>query len=967
MKKNLLGFVAIAGMLFATSCAKEIGESAVTPSDGNAAVTFSISLENAIATRAISDGTGAKSLYYAAFNAAGEEVDSEQATLTGSDDKVTLTLVAGEEYTVAFWAQNSACDAYTVDWPNITVSYDGVLNNDETRDAFFASVQITANESASREVTLKRPFAQINFGVETSEGQTLPVAKSKMSLKGGNTTLDARTGAASGDAGTVTFDFNAVPAEKLVVTVQEQPKEYTYLSMSYLLVGAGSQKTMLDNVSFAFQNEGGETVGNTSYDLDNIPVQRNYRTNLLANTKTQDVEFTIVVDENYEGDDDKHDLPFKDGDEEDAASVTVSNISAEYSAETGNVTFSADFVYEGEGNVTANFVCTPAATGYALTRAAEGVVTIPAEVGEGQLTAEGKYDELGLKEGTDYTVTVEVNIDGKPAEVTPGEESEEPQAPSLNIPAESEPEPEYPSYTITSASELTEFKAKAKEPGFVKETVQDLTISGSDISEHDLRGLQNRVGTVLGTLTLTQIGQEDSELDTSECFEYINILGSFVYKDIPATVYPNGTGRITSLTGDVVIENCPKFPSDWDPFKDLVEVGGSIKVTGPIKGFGQKFFPNVQKVGGDFIIDGINDSFWDFKSENLREIGGDLSITNCRIFENLKGFDQLTKIGGNVVIYNNPNVPKTSDWAVGYCKIKEYKDSGVISPTATIKLGTDSNPVNVDELKSCNAEPEPEVPAKVTVSDIMAECEGGEVTIMAGYEYTGEGEVKASFVCTPEAGEKVNIEATVESNTLEATAKVEDLKLAPGKYTVTVEATVDGGSVEVELKGEAATFTVPEPEPEVPADSKLQVNANFSTCPSDFPEGNTSSIKDQVKTYMIDGQSFTFYAKDGFYWNKDGYILIGKATSYILLPAIEGKKLVTVNVKTTGSISTNVIADIHSADGSEDFNLQTSALGAKADITWTIPVEKQSVNTAYRIQVENAYNAQFAEINLVYE
>ena len=80
-KKLFLSMFAAAGMLLATSCSND--ELDVVQSGNEAQVTFSLGLEGGIATRAISDGTGAKKraisdgtgakkLVYAVYNANGE-------------------------------------------------------------------------------------------------------------------------------------------------------------------------------------------------------------------------------------------------------------------------------------------------------------------------------------------------------------------------------------------------------------------------------------------------------------------------------------------------------------------------------------------------------------------------------------------------------------------------------------------------------------------------------------------------------------------------------------------------------------------------------------------------------------------------------------------------------------------------------------------------------------------------------
>ena len=166
---------AAAGMLFATSCSND--ELDVVESGNEAQVTFLLATEGGIATRAISDGTGAKKLVYAVYNANGELIETiANADVNGQivdnsafdnslTENVTITLAKGQQYTVAFWAQKPNCTAYTTtDLKNVRVDY-VCLNNDETRDAFFATETFTVSRNAEIDVTLKRPFAQINVGV----------------------------------------------------------------------------------------------------------------------------------------------------------------------------------------------------------------------------------------------------------------------------------------------------------------------------------------------------------------------------------------------------------------------------------------------------------------------------------------------------------------------------------------------------------------------------------------------------------------------------------------------------------------------------------------------------------------------------------------------------------------------------------------------------------------------------------
>ena len=79
---------------------------------------------------------------------------------------ITLRLMRGKEYCIAFWAQSSRTSAYiTSNLEKVQVKYDEAKNNDELRDAFCKVENFTLGaDGSSRTVVLTRPLAQINVG-----------------------------------------------------------------------------------------------------------------------------------------------------------------------------------------------------------------------------------------------------------------------------------------------------------------------------------------------------------------------------------------------------------------------------------------------------------------------------------------------------------------------------------------------------------------------------------------------------------------------------------------------------------------------------------------------------------------------------------------------------------------------------------------------------------------------------------
>lgn len=323
-KKLFLGMFAAAGMLFATSCSND--ELDVVQSGNEAQVTFSLAAEGGIATRAISDGTGAKKLVYAVYNASGELIETiantdvngqivdNSAFDNGLTENVTITLAKGQQYTVAFWAQNPNCTAYTTtDLKNVTIDYAG-LNNDETRDAFFKAETFTVTGNTEIDVVLKRPFAQINVGVyqtdwDAAKASGIEIEKSKVTIENAATSINLLTGEVGGEQ-TVEYGFDIIPAqfatpETLDVDLDKDgtKENYVYLSMSYILANdetTGYAKTALEDLDFTFAPISGNNI-NFSEGLSAVPVQRNWRTNIIGKILTGDVTFNITIDPIYDG------------------------------------------------------------------------------------------------------------------------------------------------------------------------------------------------------------------------------------------------------------------------------------------------------------------------------------------------------------------------------------------------------------------------------------------------------------------------------------------------------------------------------------------------------------------------------------------------------------------------------------------------------------------------------------------
>ena len=305
MKKSIfLGM--LAALALANSCSTE--DNGLSSSENNLKqVTLKVSADGAL-TRAISDGTSVDQLVYRVFDKNGNAITTlNKTTETAADllsgHTVTLTLAKGQTYKIAFWAQKADCAAYTVDDNmNVSIDYSGV-NNDESRDAFFKTVELTVNEDMTQDVTLKRPFAQINVGTTDADWTAataagLTVTQSKVTVKKAANKLNVVDGTVSGETD-VTYTEANLPGEPLMVDADGDGTKdsYKYLSMCYVLPNDatdGTQKT-LASTEFIFKPAAGTDVI-IKDGLQNVPLQRNYRTNIVGDILTRLQQFKIVVD-----------------------------------------------------------------------------------------------------------------------------------------------------------------------------------------------------------------------------------------------------------------------------------------------------------------------------------------------------------------------------------------------------------------------------------------------------------------------------------------------------------------------------------------------------------------------------------------------------------------------------------------------------------------------------------------------
>ncbi len=298
MKKFLLMAVAAMGLLF-TACSKdEVAQSVAEKST----VTFSVATPE-LSTRAHGDGESATALAYAVYNRADKALLFQGTkTMTNLTATVEIPFVNGMTYDVLFWAEAPAPESpYTVDWNAKTVGYTdaaALVGNSEKYDAFYYF--LTGDElpeitgPVTKTVELKRPFAQLNIKTNDAKEAAqsgVEVKNVKVVVKNGYSSFDLAAGAGK-DKNDVTFDFAAKQENANAEGVQ-------LLAVNYLFTGG--EKSLVD-VEFTYTDVNGKVAAaGEVMEFASVPVQRNYRTNIVGSLLTSEGKFNIETKPGFDG------------------------------------------------------------------------------------------------------------------------------------------------------------------------------------------------------------------------------------------------------------------------------------------------------------------------------------------------------------------------------------------------------------------------------------------------------------------------------------------------------------------------------------------------------------------------------------------------------------------------------------------------------------------------------------------
>lgn len=310
MKKYFQTLLTAATLLTAVSCSPI--DELFSGEDGEAEkVSFTISAGQ-IQGRSAGDGNTVNEVHYEVWH----KDELILSSITGKNGaapvsvssgmaNVNMRLVKGVSYDIAFWAHHADGTAYDVSegLTNIhLINKEDVHANRESYDAFFNTLAGYKVTPGVKRVELKRPFGQVNVATtpedwKKAEKLGVVIDQTTITVTGMANVFNARTGKVTkeGNGISLTYKLGNVLQELLEV----DGTNYRYLSMNYLL--AEDERTLHDMTLGLYADE----RHINTLKITNMPVQRNWRTNIIGDVLTSKENFRIVIEPGFVDDHNK--------------------------------------------------------------------------------------------------------------------------------------------------------------------------------------------------------------------------------------------------------------------------------------------------------------------------------------------------------------------------------------------------------------------------------------------------------------------------------------------------------------------------------------------------------------------------------------------------------------------------------------------------------------------------------------
>lgn len=329
MKQTIYIATLVVLAFFAAACQRE----GLVPDGACSQVTFDVEVAGSVVTKA--DGAEQEqgqnpdqnqvpevnNLVYAVYRtdaSTPEEAERAMATLTSRDlvyqynpkaagetttfvdgkAHVGIELISQRSYIILFWAQVDQTWVEGTDFDLLNIACPDTLTGNSEAYAAYSGVAFVSDIRGSRveSVTLSRPFAQVNIASSAPSSaveilsSSVKILSSSVKIIGAAPTFNVATQTASGDPKTVTFTEAATPDGQFSADYQH------YIARNYIFANGPV------SVGYVINTEKHGTISTLDAPICNVPVAKNYRTNILGNLLTSDITYDVDLQQSWTGD-----------------------------------------------------------------------------------------------------------------------------------------------------------------------------------------------------------------------------------------------------------------------------------------------------------------------------------------------------------------------------------------------------------------------------------------------------------------------------------------------------------------------------------------------------------------------------------------------------------------------------------------------------------------------------------------
>lgn len=250
-------------------------------------------------------GMYATSLKCLVFDNENKFLTETSTILSHGQGSVNLNLVTGVNYKLLFWADSgSDFSPYTLsNSGEVSVNLDKVQANSEYNDAFYAVKEYKGGTSASENITLTRPFAQVNFGTDDADKTLVKEGYPDGVYTTVTTNLYTKMNLLNGEVlnkqeyTTKLATTASMSAESFPAVHKQEGKKYDYVNMLYAMVPKEGFTSDITLKAYNGATEGAQPI--ETINVPSAPMKQNWRTNIFGSLYTSDTNFNVIIDNHF--------------------------------------------------------------------------------------------------------------------------------------------------------------------------------------------------------------------------------------------------------------------------------------------------------------------------------------------------------------------------------------------------------------------------------------------------------------------------------------------------------------------------------------------------------------------------------------------------------------------------------------------------------------------------------------------